>query len=560
MNIFVTGVSGFIGKVFLEDLLALSDQRDSFFVLSRKFYECKDARVKCLVGNLEEIERFEENILNANYVFHLAANPTYGSDIDYDHVNYIPTKKIADMLKASKRLRNLVFISTIGVLDRNRDDRCCLPLTNESIPSPTSLYGESKLKAEEYIKRAGIPFTIIRPTWVYGRDMRATSHINKFVSMVYVNNPVVRLNFPGRVSLIHVDDLSMALCRCINNANVINNTYIAETEDLSIGDIFRIIYKGVYGRDILQVKIPRFSFIFGAIHRKLPLAISNMFLDYLYSKDESFKKDFSLNNPKCLSGNVKDVVLTNIHKSGYWVITGANGGIGSELARKLNKLNKKLILIDKTIDNLNSFKTNHNHIVIKADLASEKNVYDITEKINKRKIFCLINNAGIGYRKSIKEITLEEIQEILDVNVKAPLFLFKLLLENLIKNEGVLVNIASSIAYNPLPNMALYSSSKAFLSNWSESITYELKKIIKIVTVSPSGTYTNFQKISGVKDNKGKGLMTADYVADKIIKAVYGRKRVVVIGKKARILLFVSKLLPRDINIQFWGILFGRLR
>lgn len=553
MNIFLTGATGFIGKSFLSNLLNVLGTEDRCFVLQRREFQFEDKRVVQLIGSFEEISQFRDDILNCEYFFHLAANPIFGSNLDYDKVNYKPTAQIVDILTNSKRLRNFIFTSTIGAVDRAKDDNCKKPLTRNSPSNPTSSYGKSKLKSEEYIVKSGIPFTIIRPTWVYGKDMRANSHINKFVSMVYQKSFIPKLHFQGKVSLIHVEDLSRALVNCLNNDEIIGKIYFAETEALSLGSIFRVIYEKVNHNKIRQIKVPRFRLIFERLHNRIPLTVSNLFLDYLYAQDKDFKIDFRIQNVKNIYEYIDDVISTNTY-NGYWIITGANSGIGYTLARRLDNLKKKLILIDKDTNNLNLFK---NQIVFKADLSSFAQIEKLARAICQFKIFCLINNAGIGFRGSLQDLIIEEIRKLIDVNICYPILFTKLILDNLIKNGSVIVNISSSVAYNPLPYMSLYSATKAFLSNWSESITYELRKTNKIITFSPSGTYTNFQKNAGVKVvNGGKDLLTPEYVANEIIKAVYGKKNIVILGFKTKIFLTISRILPRKINIYLWGRLF----
>lgn len=557
MNIFITGATGFLGNNFLYHLLSTIKFDDRIFVFHRKEAQFEDKRIIPLVGSLDEIFKSKDEILMCEYIFHLAANAAFGGDFDYDKVNYEPTVQIVNILKSSKKLKNFIFTSTIGAVDRGRYDDCKKPLTIDSLPHPTSLYGKSKLKSEDYIAKSGIPFTIIRPTWIYGKDMRTNSHINKFVSMAYQNSPIFKFNFPGKVSLIHVDDLSKVMVNCLNNDRIIRKIYYGETETLSIGDIFKTIYESINKKQITQINLPRFYFIFKRLHHKLPLKVSNLFMDYLYAQDENFKIDFGLQRIKSFSLHIDDVISTNIN-NGWWVITGANSGIGYELTKRLSALNKNLILIDKEIDKINLFKS---QIVFKADLSNFNEITTLSNKLKQYKIFCLINNAGVGFRGSLKEITLEEIKKTVDVNVCYPLIFTKLLIDNLIKNGSIIVNIASSIAYNPLPYMSLYSASKSFLSNWSESLSYELKESNRVITFSPSGTYTNFQKSAGVKlIDGGKGLLSPGYVADRIIKAVYGKKNIIVLGVGTNLLLIVSRLLPKKINIYLWGKLFEKLR
>jgi len=557
MNIFVTGATGFIGKTFVPCLLSAIKKDDRVYVLLRRRERFEDKRVVELYGSLEGIKKFKDEISSCQHVFHLAANAAFGDDFDYDCTNYEPTVQIVEILKKSECLRNFIYISTIGAVDRMPNDDCRRPLNASSAPNPRSSYGVSKLKSEKYIKGSGIPFTVIRPTWVYGKDMRVNSHINKFVSMAYGNSVVSKFNFPGRVSLIHVDNLTKALVNSLYNSSVIGKTYFAEIEALSIGSIFKIIYEQIHQKNIRQINLSLFDLFFRKFHGKLPLMLSSLFIDYLYARDESFRIDFKLQELKSFYEYIDDVISTNIH-NGYWIITGANSGIGHALAKRLHRLNKKLVLVDKNVHNLNEFSA---QIVFKVDLSNLEHLSELAKAISKYRVFCLINNAGVGFKGGIEELDLHKIKKTIDVNVNYPILFTKFMLHNLINNGSIIVNIASSCAYNPLPNMSIYSASKAFLVNWSESLAYELRKKNKVITVSPSGTYSNFQRKAGVKVvSGGKGLLTTEYVADRIIKAVYANNSIAIFGKKTKILLMISKFIPRKYNIYIWGKMFEALR
>ncbi len=559
MKVFVTGITSFLGKAFLPRLLDRLNDDDELFVLVRKEISFKDSRIKQLVGNLEEIEKFDKELLDCNYIFHIAANAVFGSDANYFEVNYVPTKKMIDILSKSEKIINFIYISSVGAFDRHKKDNCCTPLNNQSNPSPKSSYGKSKLASENYIKSSKVPYTIIRPAWIYGKNMRANSHINKFVNFVIDDNIVIKFAFRGKVSVIHVNDLAEALSRALNNQKIINKSYFAASENISIGEVFKLIYRKIHNKELKQLSVPKLDKIFSKIHNIFPVSIANLFLDYLCVDPENFWSDFNVFPETKIEDGILDVINSNAKMNGYYIITGANSGIGYSLVKLLDKSGKKMILIDKYIDNLSEFKDSHR--IIKCDLVDFVNDNRLLEELNNYNIFCLINNAGVGLKGRIDILDENKIKEIVYVNALVPVLLTRKIISNLIKNEGVIVNIISNIAFNPLPNMSLYSASKAFLYNWSESLCYELRKTNLVVTFVPCGTLTNFQKNAGVKLlNNGRGLLSPDYVAQKVIDAIYKRKSFVVLGFTSKLLLTISKFLPRKINTFFWGKLFEKFR
>jgi short-subunit dehydrogenase/uncharacterized protein YbjT (DUF2867 family) len=558
VNIFITGASGFIGRNFLKQLLLNATSEWRVYVLVRDPLNYQDPRVIELQGELNNISAFRDELLESDYVFHLAANATFGNDIDYEAVNYRPTALLVETLRQSRRLKNFVFTSTIGAVDRSPEDNCKAPITTASIPHPRSRYGESKLKSELLIRDSGLPTTIIRPTWVYGENMRTGSHINLFVSMVYERHPVARLAFPGKVSLIHVNDLAKALVNCIGNQAVIGCTYFAETEALPIGKIFALISEKMNIVHPSQLPVPPLSFVVSKVHARLPLTAANLFIDYLWAADELFRKDFKLESSISIADGIEDVIRTNVKISGKWVITGANSGIGLALAGRLATAGRGLVLIDKCTNNLYQFS---DATIICANLANEADIDRISAQLSETRIACLVNNAGIGVRGALSDISTEEIKLAVAVNALAPILLTRKLVNRLVAQESVIVNVASSIAYNPLPFMSLYSSTKALISNWSESLSYELRKTNCVITFSPSGTLTDFQRSAGVKVmNSGKGMLTPEYVADRLIEAVRHKKKLVILGMPTKVMLLVSRILPRRLNITLWGKLFEKYR
>lgn len=558
MKIFITGITSFLGKFFLPEILRVIDDNSEIIVLLRHDIPIKDNRVRKIVCDLKEFEKYKQELMDCDYVFHIAANASFKSGEDYHSVNFIPTKKMVDILKENKRLKNLIYISTIGAYDRAKGDNCEHPLNESSLPNPRSEYGKSKLLSENYIKSSGLPYTIIRPGWIYGSDMRANSHINVFVKMVIDGKFVSKLNFPGKVSVIYVKDLAIALANAINNNRILNKSYFAVTEDISIGDIFNLINEKIFGKKIKQIKLLNFGKIFSKIHHILPLAVNNLFLNYLWADGRSFIEDFKLEHVTKIEKGIVDVINSVPERSGYYLITGANSGIGLALAKILHNDRKKLILIDRDINNLSEFEGQK---IIKLDLIDLVENDSILDNLINEKIYCLVNNAGIGLKGKFENLNIKDIKKIVYINALAPLILTRKIINNLKRNGGTIVNITSNIAFNPLPGMSLYSATKAFLSNWTDSISYELRETNVVINFVPSGTYTNFQKSCGVKVlDSGKGLLSPDYVAEKIYEAIKRRKNFVILGTSTKVLLIFSKFLPRSIRILMWGKLFEKFR
>lgn len=562
MTIFVTGGSGFVGLALLKELVASPGRVQKIYALSRSELPesiGKSSLVKVLRGDLKSLERFSSEIQESEYIFHVAANASFSiSEKEATEDNLLPTQNLIKIAKAGKNLKNLVFVSSIGAADRAPGDNCKNPLGAKSVANPRSAYGLSKLKCEMAIRDSGLPFTILRPGWIYGRDMRANSHLNKFVTMIASGSKVSHFNFPGLVSLIHVNDLAKAILRTLVDPNVVGKIFFAVTESLSLGEILATIDQKATGERPFQVPVFGGAWFIRLFHHKLPLALNNLFVGYLWADERPFRDAFALSNAVPFWSGVDDIIETNARLRGKFLITGANSGIGLSLAKKLAKTGRKLILVDKRTDALGEFGA---HKVIQADLSSSTSIDEIAHKIRDDRLAALVNNAGVGFRRATDEATAEEIKLTVQINDLAPVLLTHILMRQLKRDGTTIINIGSSTAYNPLPGMSIYAASKALLVNWSEALSHELRGSNTVVTLSPSGTKTGFQKAAGVAVlNDGKGLQSPDDVANKIISAFERNRKFIILGLPSKVLLLVSRFLPRSINVKMWGFLFAKMR
>ena len=213
------------------------------------------------------------------------------------------------------------------------------------------------------------------------------------------------------------------------------------------------------------------------------------------------------------------------------LITGAYGGLGQALAKtyllagynvvllgrdweKLTKLTSSLSAINKPNCTIEGYFCDLNDV---ASIMST--VQDIKEDF--KKIDILINCAGIFPIKAIKDMTIEEYNRCMQVNVAAPFLLIKELSKEMVKNKwGRIINIASSSAYGGSPNTSIYCASKHALLGLSRSLYKELKGDgVRVFCVSPGSIQTEMGKEVEKLGQVYNTFMTPEEVADYILLA-----------------------------------------
>ena len=150
------------------------------------------------------------------------------------------------------------------------------------------------------------------------------------------------------------------------------------------------------------------------------------------------------------------------------VITGAANGIGLATAHQLAKDGYDLFLIDKDLSNLEIAKKQlgvHNRKVeiLNIDLSESETVLsELGKKFSQFEVDALVNNAGIGFARTVEQTTLEEWDLTFDVNIKATFLMCKLIVPQMVaRKKGEIVNVASAGALIGLKNRVAYCASKA---------------------------------------------------------------------------------------------------
>ncbi len=190
------------------------------------------------------------------------------------------------------------------------------------------------------------------------------------------------------------------------------------------------------------------------------------------------------------------------------IITGATGGIGSELIKKFVSLDGKVLATGTNSEKLSKLKNNFNNIeTLKFDISKhseiEKFIDESYSKLGGLDI--LINNAGITLDNLSLRMKAEEWQKVIDINLSSTFYMCKYGIKKMLKNKfGRVVNITSIVGHTGNIGQANYTASKAGIIAMSKSLAIEYaKKNITINCVSPGFIQTNMtDKINeGIKEN-----------------------------------------------------------
>lgn len=241
----------------------------------------------------------------------------------------------------------------------------------------------------------------------------------------------------------------------------------------------------------------------------------------------------------------------------YMIVTGASSGIGEAMCYSLAKRGYSLIIVARREEQLKQLKekiTQHYAVEVEVmpfDLSQMKQVMALYDACQQYSILGIINNAGYGVFGEFVELPLEEELNMLDLNIKSLHTLSKLFLKDFItQDEGYLMNVASTAAFQSGPLMAGYYASKGYVLQLTEAIAYEVKAKTSNVTVSvlcPGPVETNFQKRARIHVASGN-IPTAEEVAELAIEGMLNGKEMIVPGRMNRCLLFFNRFIPRA-----WG-------
>lgn len=239
------------------------------------------------------------------------------------------------------------------------------------------------------------------------------------------------------------------------------------------------------------------------------------------------------------------------------LITGASYGIGEALARLFAEKGIPLILVARSAERLHSLAKDLSPLVpvevITCDLSHPGQLISLVKAVKSRKPDLIVNNAGFGLYGDLLTYQTEQLQEMIDVNVKALMELTVEGARTLIGAgmQGVILNVSSVAGEMKIfPTFSIYAASKSFVTHFSESFDFEVAPLgVRVLTSCPGMVDTHFRyRASGNEHQKPSGRsMGVEYAAKEIWRQIQKRKRVHIFNWKYRLGLALSRWIPKPL-------------
>src|SRR3954469_8454233 len=245
------------------------------------------------------------------------------------------------------------------------------------------------------------------------------------------------------------------------------------------------------------------------------------------------------------------------------LITGASSGIGEAFARKLAARGHNLLLVARSEDKLITLCNELGRSqriraqFVAMDLTDEDAQQRLFEETVKRELQVdfLINNAGFGSMGDFAKLDLDQELRIIDLNIHALVNLTHRFLQPMRdRKSGRIINVASTAAFQPVPFMATYAATKAFVLSFTEALWEENRPYgIRMMALCPGVTDTNFFAASHMQRPPARTSQTPDQVVDTALRAFKRGKSSVISGWANLFMTESERVLPRKLVLRTVG-------
>lgn len=250
------------------------------------------------------------------------------------------------------------------------------------------------------------------------------------------------------------------------------------------------------------------------------------------------------------------------------IVTGASSGIGLSTSTLLAKYQAKVVLAARSEDKLNEVCRDLSQytevISVKTDVSVEDDCRNLIDQTVKKfgRIDILINNAGISMRAMFKDLDLNVIRRLMDVNFWGTVYCTKYALPYLLESKGSIVGVISTAGYKGLPGRTGYSASKFAINGFLDTLRSEhLYDGLHVMIYAPGFTASNIRKTALMADGSQQGetpreegkMMTSERVAEIMLNHIRKRSRRATLTFTSKLLLMLTRLFPiMTDHMEYW--------
>ncbi|MBX9449247.1 MAG: SDR family oxidoreductase [Taibaiella sp.] len=241
------------------------------------------------------------------------------------------------------------------------------------------------------------------------------------------------------------------------------------------------------------------------------------------------------------------------------IVTGASSGIGLALAQQLLREGAKVAVCARNSEKLAAVfrETPGDSLIAHAmDVSDETSCIRFIESVTHQwqRIDILINNAGMSMRALFKDVDLNVLKKLMDINFWGTVLMTKYALPHILESKGSIVGVSSIAGYRGLPARTGYSSSKFAMNGFLETLRTELLHDgVHIMIASPGFTSTNIRNTSMTTDGTAQKetpldeskLMSSEECAAIILDGIAGRKRTIIMTQQGKWTVRLNKLFPK---------------
>ena len=245
------------------------------------------------------------------------------------------------------------------------------------------------------------------------------------------------------------------------------------------------------------------------------------------------------------------------------LITGASSGIGAAFARKFATLGRNVFLVARSEDKLITLCNELGRLsgvraqYFALDLTAPDAPARLFEEVQRRElnIDLLVNNAGFGSMGYFDKLSVQHESEMIELNIRALVELTHLFLVPMReRKQGAIINVASTAGFQPVPFMATYAATKAFVLSFSEALWEENRPFgVQVMALCPGVTETNFFEAAQMESPPMRYSQTPEEVVETALRGLNRKKGAVISGWPNFFVAQAIRLFPRSLVLRATG-------